>query len=335
MMIVTYTIPFIDYESFQRELGKSEELVELALYDLHGKACEIGLVNNERVKAMHGPRLPLQERFKKQHYQAARIARTLGLQEIILHPHKVQGDENERLREQVKTLRFIELYAQETGVTPVIETFGGKRRVLKPEEITSTGIAMDLDTAHLETLACLEIILNNSNNIRSIHISGIIEEKGMLVQQHIPITIREELMIEQILAMNLNGRLGIEYESQHVEESISDTKYIRLLVQGYKALMDADFTKAKSLFQKAVIERKGYLVAYLQGITLMKSEDYTHAIKSFEESLLYHEAHATTHLFLSYVLRALGKNSRAEHHEKRCIELDPVLEKDILLTRTQ
>ena len=231
----------------------------------------------------------------------------------------------------------MEKYTLETGITPVLETFAGRNRVFRPEEIVEQGMLMDLDVAHLDTIRTLEIIIAHSKKIHSVHLSGVEEgdegDKGKQRKQHVPITTREELIIEQMLVCAWSGTIGIEYEDVYRNEARTDAIYFSNIIQGIEFQKKEMNNHASMFFRKALQQRRGYLALYLEGATKIKTGEYAEARRCFEEALTYYEGHAMTHLLLSYALRGLKHDTRAKHHEQRCMQINPELEKEIIHTQ--
>lgn len=313
-MKVIYSIPFTTYEKTLRQLEAAEFGVELAVYQVGEKSREITKLPHEKISSFHGPNLPITERNLPKLKEAAKMAFALGLDSMILHPHKIKGsNEIERLRQQKEALCCIDKIMKSTGCRITIETFGGKNRILRPKEMLYFDLPIVLDTSHLKSLDTLEIILENQSKIYEVHLSEKINES-----LHQPIRVYGEIIIESLLKQGWNGILCFEYTKDFYKEAQRDADYAAKIVRGIKAMSMNLLGEAEELFRRAVeIKPDGYLGNYCLGTVLLRNEKYSEARKFLENSNKIHPAHSATLLFLSYINHAFGKHEVAREFEEK------------------
>lgn len=102
--------------------------------------------------------------------QTIRIARRLGARTITVHPNQAGSS---RGNHQFAALGHLRTLQRETDVALAVETFGGKDRVFRPEEIMSIGLPMTLDIAHLaDNERIMRIVDAHWRNIPVVHLSA-------------------------------------------------------------------------------------------------------------------------------------------------------------------
>ena len=102
--------------------------------------------------------------------QTVRIAQHVGARTITVHPNRAR---NSRGNHQFAALQNLRGLQRETNVAISVETFGGKDRVFRPEEIISRGLPMTLDIAHLaDNERIMRIVDAHWRNIPVVHLSA-------------------------------------------------------------------------------------------------------------------------------------------------------------------
>ena len=101
---------------------------------------------------------------------AIRLANELGARSVTFHPSQMK---TQRTDAQIRVKRHLKALQRESTAIVALETFGGRRRVFRPEEIITAGLPMILDTAHLhDDRQILSIIRRYHQNIPTIHLSA-------------------------------------------------------------------------------------------------------------------------------------------------------------------
>lgn len=140
---------------------------------------------------------------------------------VVFHPENVSKINKPNL--QVLAFRNIKALQRETPVTIAIETFGGKKRVITPEEIIEKGLPMVLDTSHLFPQRTFNMIKTYAHGIEAVHLS---EERfdahESCSMPHMPV---EEFGIEVLKALkgqNWDGVVTLEYLPWYHDRLIPD-----------------------------------------------------------------------------------------------------------------
>ncbi|MDW7762041.1 MAG: hypothetical protein SCM96_15550 [Acidobacteriota bacterium] len=138
--------------------------------------------------------------------QTVELARELGVQDITIHPGNCRSRREASQQQALRNIRRIE---RETGAEGIfsVETFGGKNRVLKPEEIISFGLPMTLDTAHLhDRNEIMEIVDGYRHNIKTVHLSTVGEG-----EHHLPVDAFCLSVVDRLRDLNWEGNVILEY----------------------------------------------------------------------------------------------------------------------------
>jgi len=98
-----------------------------------------------------------------------KFAEQLQARSVVFHPEN--SAKKRRLEVQVIALQNLKTLQRITDVTVAIETFGGPRRVLTPEEIIFNGLPLILDTSHLEQNKTMYLIREHHGGIVGLHLS--------------------------------------------------------------------------------------------------------------------------------------------------------------------
>ncbi|MBW3016540.1 hypothetical protein KY309_02930 [Candidatus Woesearchaeota archaeon] len=312
-MKVAYPLLFRDAEQFYSELRQSEENVEIRFESLK-RERELREIHSPKIVSVHGPREPLNERFKHLHYKAAELAKIYGAGHVVVHPQKTP-DETERLEQQKEAFKIINTM-REKGITAAIETFKGRNRILTPRETTRYNLGMALDTSHLDDLDVYEFMATYQN-IPVIHLSGKTE-----TEQHQPIDLLCETWVEDLLRAKWNGVLVVEYMPDLREQELKDARYLSCIADGTKAAEQNELELAVRDFTEAEKTKpNGYLSSYGLGSVLTRLQRHKEALPLLQNAETMVPSNADVLLFLALTERALGLPSEA--HEQLCIELKP------------
>ena len=123
------------------------------------------------VATVHAVQAPISDRgFPVWGRQTVRIAQHVGARTITVHPNRAR---NSRGNHQFAALQSLRGLQRETNVAISVETFGGKDRVFRPEDIISRGLPMTLDIAHLaDNERIMRIVDAHWRNIPVVHLSA-------------------------------------------------------------------------------------------------------------------------------------------------------------------
>ena len=154
------------------------------------------------------------------------LADELGARTVTLHPSQTKRDR--RLNAQALAKQHLEQLQGDHRATAAIETFGGDRRIFRPEEIVALGVPMVLDTAHLrddETI--LQLIRDYHESIRTVHLSA--RGDG---EPHLPVD-RFCLEVVSLLSdLNWDGSIILEYLPWHHYRIRDDLAILRRFLDG-------------------------------------------------------------------------------------------------------
>jgi len=152
--------------------------------------------------------------------KTCQLADRFGGRAITVHPNRAKKP---RETHQDMTRRNIKKVQRETSVTVSVETFGGKKRVLTPQEIMDFGLPMTLDTSHIrEDKRIIDIIESYWQNIPVIHLSA-----RNAREQHLPIDRFCLDVVEYLLQLGWTGNIVLEYLPQYRERLRPDIKKVR------------------------------------------------------------------------------------------------------------
>ena len=123
------------------------------------------------VPTIHATQAPISSSdFPTWGAQTIQIAERLGAEAITVHPNRHKKDRSDH---QFEALRHLKKLQHETNVFLAVETFGGKDRVLRPEEMIEQDVPMTLDVAHIgENKRILDIIDRHWRRIPVVHLSA-------------------------------------------------------------------------------------------------------------------------------------------------------------------
>lgn len=122
---------------------------------------------------------------------------------ITFHPNNTRKNREEMKKMYIDRFSFLENI---TNHFITIETFGGKIRVLRPEEIIEEEFYMTLDTSHLANQRIFNLIERYHQRILTVHLSG----KGK-DEVHQPIDDVCVSIIRKLQSLNWNGNIILEY----------------------------------------------------------------------------------------------------------------------------
>jgi len=156
--------------------------------------------------------------------QTIQIAEHLGAETITVHPNRARKD---RANHQFMAARNLRIIGRETNVTIAIETFGGRDRVFRPEEILEAGLPMTLDVAHIaDNARILKIIDRHWRQIPVVHLSARgsnywgrqkdvpLSDEGRS-EHHLPIDPFCIDVVRMLVKLGWSGAIALEYLPWH------------------------------------------------------------------------------------------------------------------------
>jgi len=148
------------------------------------------------------------------------FAEKLGVEYVTIHPEQVKSN---RVNLQEKAVGFIRVLERESSAKFCVETFSGKRRLLRPSEIIERGLPMTLDVAHIHDDALINQIIDKYwKYIKILHLSAR-GEKG----QHLPINSFCSEVVKSLLSKDWSGNIILEYLPQYHHRLRSDIDALR------------------------------------------------------------------------------------------------------------
>lgn len=170
--------------------------------------------NDIRVGTVHAPQGHLTEAFFfSWALKTMRFAESVGASCVVFHPENCKLDRKSNI--QLTALQNIRRLQRETSVTVAIETFGGPKRVLTPEDILSKKLPMVLDTSHLFPERSLDLIRTYAHNIAGVHLSESRldehpEHRGEK-NQHQPVKEFAFHVLDELVMKKWQGTVTLEY----------------------------------------------------------------------------------------------------------------------------
>jgi sugar phosphate isomerase/epimerase len=153
--------------------------------------------------------------------RTCRLAEQLGATVVTVHPDRVRKRRN---RHQENALQHLRSVQQGTSVTVSVETFGGKGRVLRPDEIAEAGLPMTLDLAHIpvdeQVMALIEA---HWRDIPVIHLSARNDE-----EHHLPVDRFCLDVVHHLARIGWSGNIVLEYLPWHHYRLRSDMELVWL-----------------------------------------------------------------------------------------------------------
>lgn len=156
---------------------------------------------------------------------AVRLAEDLGAEVVVFHPENSKKEMKGNL--QVIALQNIKRLQRETGVKVAIETFGGPKRILTPEEIVANGLSMVLDTSHLFRERTLELIGKYHEGIASVHLSEErFDEREGKSMPHMPVEKYGFEVLDRLKEKGWAGIVTLEYLPWHHHRLLPDREML-------------------------------------------------------------------------------------------------------------
>ena len=160
---------------------------------------------NVIVQSVHAPQGRLtDEHFMDWALATAKFAELLGADVVVFHPENCK--KACRADQQILALQNIKRLHKSTTRYVAVETFGGPKRILTPEEIGRYRIPMVLDASHLFPERTMEIIEKYSSHISVVHLSE--PRDG---RQHMPVEGFGFQVLDALQAKGWNGSVTLEY----------------------------------------------------------------------------------------------------------------------------
>lgn len=181
--------------------------------------------NGNIVQSVHASQGHITDgQFTKWGLDTVRFAESVGASVVVFHPEDSRRDK--RLDTQISAIQNIKRLQRETSSAVVaVESFGGSKRVLFPEEIVEKGLNLVLDTSHLFEERTLAIIEKSCKSIVAVHLS-----EARDGNQHMPVTDFGYKVMEALQAKNWSGVVTLEYLPDYhpqmaVDREMLETKY--------------------------------------------------------------------------------------------------------------
>ncbi|MDA8084071.1 MAG: TIM barrel protein [Nitrospiraceae bacterium] len=175
-------------------------------------ARDLGVV----VQSVHAPQGRLTDPdFHTWALATARFAEVIGAKVIVFHPEESRQDM--RVDRQLLAMRNIRQLQRETNVTIAIETFGSKKRILRPEELGMEELPICLDTSHLFVDRIMQLIEKYSKYISCIHLSEARDN-----QQHMPVESYGFDILDRLQKTGWYGIVTLEYLPEYHDRLLPD-----------------------------------------------------------------------------------------------------------------
>ena len=168
------------------------------------------------VQSVHAPQGRLADPvFHNWASATARFAEAVGADVVVFHPEN--SKKASRLDQQILALQNIKRLHKATTRYIAIETFGGPKRILTPEEIGNFRISMVLDTSHLFPERTMDIIEKYHYHISAVHLSE--PRDG---RQHMPVEGFGYQVLDMLRAKGWDGIVTLEYLPEYHDRLLPD-----------------------------------------------------------------------------------------------------------------
>jgi hypothetical protein len=153
------------------------------------------------------------------------LADEVGARCVTFHPNQVKGN---RAGAQEAAVEHLEDLQKGREAQVAVETFGGKRRVLRPEEIAELGLPMVLDVAHVRSKARIHSLIEGYHSrIVSVHLSGRSDE-----EHHLPVDESCLEIMRMLKEQEWDGCVILEYLPWHHYRVRDDIDLVKRFLEG-------------------------------------------------------------------------------------------------------
>ncbi len=153
--------------------------------------------------------------------ETVRFAEAVGAGVVVFHPENTRKDARTNL--QLTALGNIRKLQRETGLRIAVETFGGPKRLLSPEEIGERHLWMVLDTSHVEQDRARDLIGRYHGTIAAVHLSEMrLDEKTGEKRPHLPVTDFGREVLRLLEAKGWQGTVTLEYLPEYHDQLLPD-----------------------------------------------------------------------------------------------------------------
>ncbi len=158
---------------------------------------------------------------------AIRLAEAISAGVVTFHPDNVKKDA--KANQQILIMQNIRRLQRESDkVIVAIETFGGPKRSLTPEEIVDKGLPMVLDTSHLIRERTMQIIDKYHHGIVSVHLSeDRYDEQERKNMPHMPVEGFGFQVLDSLAAKGWEGIVTLEYLPWHHHRLLPDREMLK------------------------------------------------------------------------------------------------------------
>ncbi len=221
------------FETYAQDLnGLAGVPIELALpYKLEeylkgaGELSGLAAFINQKgigCPSVHGPQGRLtDDSFLSWARETVRFAEAVNAGSVVFHPENVRVLERSNL--QLLAVRNIRQLQRDTAVRIAVETFGGPKRVLTPEEVGEREIWMVLDTSHVTEERIFALIDRYHAGIAGVHLSEMREDKTTgEARPHMPVEGYGIDVLERLRAKGWSGTVTLEYLPEYHAQLLPD-----------------------------------------------------------------------------------------------------------------
>jgi len=160
---------------------------------------------------------------------AVRLADELGATSVTFHPSIARKD---RMAGQYAAMSHLKELQSETRAIVALETFPGKRRLFRPDEIVGAGLPMVLDISHLrDDDYILLLIKRYHKNIPTVHLSA----RG-LREHHLPIDTFCLKVVKLLARLSWRGNIILEYLPWHHYRVRDDLELLSRFLAGERRI---------------------------------------------------------------------------------------------------
>ena len=219
--------PHFESVDFPVELAlpyKVQDFMEMA--DRMDEVCDFVREAGIEVLSVHAAQGRISESdFRDWAEPAMWLADEVGARCVTFHPNQVKGNRSEA---QAATREHVRELQKGCKAVAAVETFGGKRRVLRPEEIAESELPMVLDIAHIRSKASIHSLIESYHSrIISVHLSGRSDE-----EHHLPVDEFCLEIVRMLKELEWDGCVILEYLPWHHYRVRDDIDLVKRFLEG-------------------------------------------------------------------------------------------------------
>ena len=165
--------------------------------------------------------------------ETVRFAETVKARVIVFHPESAPLLERPAL--QLLAVRHLMELQRDTAVRVAVETFGNRKRILRPEELGEKGMWMVLDTSHVFPERIAALIDGYHGCLAGIHLSEMRKEAATgETRPHLPVESYGLHVLMKLREKGWSGAVTLEYLPEYHHRLLQDRNALEALFENAK-----------------------------------------------------------------------------------------------------